>query len=85
MAARDRFSKKITCPQCGHTGIADISETDDPHRKTPGFAVDHMPTGFETEKSSAWPETYIVRCGCGRKFPFLQVAVGAVAAGSRRR
>ncbi len=70
MAARDRFSKKLTCPQCGNTGIAEVSEDDHPSRKHPAFSVDDMPTGFFEEKSSNFQETYIVRCECSRKFPF---------------
>ncbi|NLS04918.1 hypothetical protein HGP14_16360 [Rhizobium sp. P32RR-XVIII] len=70
MAARDRYSKKLTCPQCGNTGIADVSEDDHPSCKHPAFSIDDMPAGFFEEKNSNFPETYIVRCECSRKFPF---------------
>lgn len=78
MLGRDRFSKKLICPQCGNSGIADVSEIDDTRRKTPGFAVDVMPPGFATEKTSNYPQTYIVKCGCGRKFPFETVVAAPV-------
>jgi hypothetical protein len=70
MAARDRFSKKLTCPQCGNTGFAEASEDDHPSRKNPAFRVDQLPKGFFEQKSSNFQETYIIRCECNRKFPF---------------
>ncbi|AJD41721.1 hypothetical protein IE4872_CH02510 [Rhizobium gallicum] len=70
MAARDRFSKKLTCPQCGNTGFAEASEDDHPSRKNPAFRVDQLPKGFFEQKSSNFQETYIIRCECSRKFPF---------------
>ena len=73
MAARDRFSKKLTCPQCGNTGFAEVSEDDKP-RKHPGFKIDRMPRGFFEEKASNFQETFILRCECSRKFPFRTLA-----------
>jgi hypothetical protein len=70
MAARDRFSKKLTCPQCGNTGFAEASEDDHPSRKHPAFRVDQLPKGFFEQKNSKFQETYIIRCECSRKFPF---------------
>jgi hypothetical protein len=70
MAARDRFSKKLTCPQCGNNGFAEASEDEHRVRKHPGFAVDKMPKGFFEQRSSNFQESYVVRCQCGRKFPF---------------
>jgi hypothetical protein len=70
MAARDRFSKKLTCPQCGNSGFAEVSEDDHASRKHPAFKVDQMPRGFFEEKASNFQETYVVRCECTRKFPF---------------
>ncbi|TCL75481.1 hypothetical protein [Rhizobium sp. BK251] len=70
MAARDRFSKKLTCPQCGNMGFAEASEDDHSSRPHPAFAVDRMPRGFFPQRASNFQETYIIRCECGRKFPF---------------
>ncbi|MBZ5762839.1 MULTISPECIES: hypothetical protein [Rhizobium] len=73
MAARDRFSKKLICPQCGHSGFAEASEDDDRNRKTPGFAIDVMPRGFYEQRASKFQESSIIRCHCGRKFPFRAI------------
>ena len=70
MASRDRFSKKLTCPQCNSTGFAEASEDDHPTRKHPGFQVDQLPKGFFEQRASNFQESYIIRCECGRKFPF---------------
>ncbi len=70
MASRDRFSKKLTCPQCSNTGFAEASEDDHPTRKHPGFQVDLLPKGFFEQRASHFQESYIIKCECGRKFPF---------------
>jgi hypothetical protein len=70
MVLRDRFSKKLTCPQCGNGGFAEASESDDPRRKHPDFKVDVLPKGFFVQRSSNRQETFVVKCECGRKFPF---------------
>ncbi|KWV52693.1 MULTISPECIES: hypothetical protein [Rhizobium] len=77
MALRDRFSKKLTCPQCGNAGFAEASETDDPKRKHPGFSVDHLPRGFFIQRASNHQETSMIKCECGRKFPFRSLAEAA--------
>jgi hypothetical protein len=79
MAARDRFSKKIICPQCGNSGFAEASEDEHPSRKHPGFAIDLMPKGFFEQRSSRYQESYIIRCQCGRKFPFRSVTEAATS------
>jgi hypothetical protein len=77
MALRDRFSKKLTCPQCGNSGFAEASEIDDPRRKHPGFIVDHLPRGFFIQRPSNHQETCMIKCECGRKFAFRSVAEAA--------
>ncbi|TCM80909.1 hypothetical protein EV291_102363 [Rhizobium sp. BK068] len=77
MALRDRFSKKLTCPQCGNSGFAEASEIDDPKRKHPGFSVDHLPRGFFIQRASNHQETSMIKCECGRKFPFRSLAEAA--------
>lgn len=73
MTARDRFSKKITCPQCGHNGFAEASEDEHTSRKHPGFTIDLMPKGFFEQRASNYQESYVIRCECGRKFPFRAI------------
>ena len=77
MAARDRYSRKLECPQCGHSGFAEVSEDDDPRRKDPGFQIDDMPKGFSTEFASRDPAKYMLRCQCGHKFRFARKSVYA--------
>ena len=60
----------VRCPQCGNAGFAEASETDDPKRKHPGFSVDHLPRGFFIQRASNHQETSMIKCECGRKFPF---------------
>jgi hypothetical protein len=77
MALRDRFSKKLTCPQCGNSGFAEASEADDPKRKHPGFNVDHLPRGLFIQRQTNFQETSVIKCECGRKFPFSTLAEAA--------
>ncbi len=77
MALRDLFSKKLTCPQCGNTGFAEASEVDDPTRKHPDFKIDKLPRGFFVQRPSKYQETYMLKCECGRKFPFRSLAEAA--------
>lgn len=84
MAARDRYSRKLECSQCGHTGYAEVSEDDSPRRKTRDFRIDDMPRGFETEFSSPNPQKYMVRCHCGHKFRFERETVYAPGGEPRR-
>ena len=79
MALRDRFSKKLTCPQCGNSGFAEASEIDDARRKHPGFTVDKLPRGFAMQRASNYQETSTIKCECGRKFVFRSVAEAASA------
>lgn len=74
MALRDRFSKKLTCPQCGNSGFAEASENDDSRRKHPGFSVDQLPRGFFMQRASNYQETSMIKCECGRKFPFRSLS-----------
>ncbi|MGF9693899.1 hypothetical protein AAIH46_13870 [Rhizobium sp. 0TCS1.26] len=84
MAARDRYSRKLECPQCGHAGFAEVSEDDDPRRKDPGFSVDEMPKGFFTEFASRDPKKYMLRCQCSHKFRFESKSVYAPGGEPRR-
>ena len=77
MAARDRYSRKLECPQCGHNGFAEVSDNDDPRGKDRDFAVDEMPRGFFTEFASRDPRKYMLRCQCGHKFRFERKSVYA--------
>ncbi len=77
MAIRDRFSKKLSCPQCGNTGFAEASEIDDAKRKHPDFKVDQLPRGFGVQRASNHQESFMLKCECGRKFPFRSLAEAA--------
>lgn len=77
MAARDRYSRKLECSQCGHAGFAEVSEDDTPSRKTRGFEIDALPSGFETEFASSNPRRHMIRCRCGHKFKFEQTTAYA--------
>ncbi|MDX3927369.1 MAG: hypothetical protein QHC90_16390 [Shinella sp.] len=77
MAARDRYSRKLECSKCHHTGFAEVSEDDDPRRRNPGFVIDAMPAGFSTERPSSDPAKHMIRCRCGSVFPFKQKTVYA--------
>lgn len=72
-----RFSKKLNCPQCGNEGFAEASEVDDPKRKHPDFKVDQLPRGFGVQRPSNNQENFMIKCECGRKFPFRSVAEAA--------
>ncbi|KQY12741.1 hypothetical protein [Rhizobium sp. Root482] len=77
MAARDRYSRKLECGNCGHAGFADVSEEEDPRRKTRGFQIDSLAPGFETEFASTNPRKHVIRCHCGHKFKFEQTTAYA--------
>jgi len=53
MAARDRFELDLTCPQCGATGTAQVSEDDYPFMRSPHFRIDEIPAGFVMTKAAA--------------------------------
>ncbi len=78
MAARDRYSRKLECAQCGHSGYAEVSEDDMPSRAHPDFTIDSMPPGFVTERNSKYPDRHMIRCRCGYIFRFQQKSVYAV-------
>ena len=85
MAARDRYSRKLECSQCGNVGFAEVSETDDRRQGNRDFRIDELPKGFLTEFASTDPRKYMVRCSqCGHKFRFEQKTVYAPGGEPRR-
>jgi RecJ-like exonuclease len=69
MAARDRFEITVKCPKCGVSGTAQVSEDDYPFMRSPGFAVDGLPSGFvETKYAERRQETEVMCTKC--KVPF---------------
>ncbi|MGK9053786.1 hypothetical protein QTA58_17500 [Neorhizobium sp. CSC1952] len=85
MAARDRYSRKLECSQCGNTGFAEVSESDDKRQRSRDFRIDELPHGFFTEFASTDPRKYMLRCGqCGHKFRFEQKSVYAPGGEPRR-
>lgn len=85
MAARDRYSRKLECPNCGHNGFVEVSEADDPRRQNRDFSIDEMPQGFATERPSPDPQKHMIRCHCGNVFRFEQKTVYAPGGEPRRR
>ncbi|POO57437.1 hypothetical protein CTT39_01735 [Agrobacterium rosae] len=78
MASRDRYSRKLECAKCGHSGFAEASEKDEKHYADVDFRIDEMPQGFRTERPSGNPAEYMIRCAqCGSIFRFLQKAAYA--------
>jgi len=68
MASRDEFEIKLTCPQCGNSGTALVSENDYAFMRHPGFMIDSFPEGMSLEKYSNYRQETLVRCKCGEVF-----------------
>lgn len=84
MTARDRYSRKLECAKCDHSGYAEVSEDDMPSRANPDFRVDSLPYGFTTERASKYPDRHMIRCRCGHVFKFQQKTVYAAGGEPRR-
>ena len=84
MAARDRYSRKLECAMCGHSGYAEVSEDDMPSRAHPDFTVDSLPHGFATERASKHPDKHMIRCRCGHVYKFRQKTAYAEGGEPRR-
>lgn len=68
MAARDRYSVDLNCPDCGETGRADCSEDDYPFMRSLDFSVDHIQGGFAVTKLGETPMATDISCKkCGLK------------------
>ena len=84
MASRDRYSRKLECSKCGHSGFAEVSEIDEKQNPNVDFRIDEMPAGFRAERPSGNPAEYMIRCAqCGNIFRFSQKA--AYAPGGEQR
>lgn len=55
MTARDRYTVTLTCPQCGVTGKANVSENDS-RWSGPEFSVESVPDGFVYSHPSPFPQ-----------------------------
>lgn len=78
MASRDRYSRKLECSKCGHSGFAEVSEIDEKQNPNVDFRIDEMPAGFRAERPSGNPAEYMIRCAqCGNIFRFSQKAAYA--------
>ena len=55
MTARDRFTAKLVCPKCNHTGEAKLSQEDGWSYITGDMStsVDHLPDGFKVVKDNS--------------------------------
>jgi RecJ-like exonuclease len=62
MAARDRWTIELKCPQCGAGGTARVSEDDYMFMRSPGFRVDSVPDGFEVTKETEYQDQTDIGC-----------------------
>ncbi len=68
MAARDRYSVKLECKNCGEKGSMDVSENDYPFMKRLDFSVDAIEGRFDVSGSMETLSSTYVDCGlCGAK------------------
>lgn len=68
--SRERYEMRMTCPKCGHSGMARISENDYPFMKSLDRTVTDFPAGFSEGKPSRVENITHVRCQCGFEFDF---------------
>lgn len=69
MAGRDRDQLTMTCPQCGQSGVAEVSTSDSMFATTEGFSVDKFPAGFSLAKDGGgYQKNTEVRHSCGGVF-----------------
>lgn len=67
MAARDRYTSKIECPNCHEKGILHISEDDHPYMRELHRKVDSVEGPFSATMAN--DENIAVYCNaCGHKF-----------------
>ncbi len=62
MAARDRWSYEVKCPQCGTVGKADVSENDYPFMRKVDHTVDHLTEGFEVLQAGDTASATLIGC-----------------------
>lgn len=69
MAGRDRDKLTMKCPNCGKSGIAEVSTSDSMFAKNEGFNVDKFPSGFSLSKDGRGDKSKTeVRHDCGATF-----------------
>jgi hypothetical protein len=59
MSIRSRWVENLRCPQCGQTGVAKLSTTDD---QSWGVRVDELPAGFKMARSGTYSNFFCVLC-----------------------
>lgn len=69
MAARDRYSVDIICPNCGEIGALHISEADHPYIRSPDREVDGV-TGNFNARTLNEVKIEITCKTCGTIFPW---------------
>lgn len=65
MAARDRYTSEVTCPECGNKGILHISENDYSFMRNLRRAVDRVEGEFTAEVDR--DNRIHVTCKCGHE------------------
>ena len=68
MAKPDRWSQKLLCPDCGKTGIANMSDDPGPLIQADYNArVDLLPDGFKTLKRASRAGSVDIACMCSER------------------
>ena len=65
MAARDRYTSELSCPNCGNKGVLHISEDDYPFMKNLHRSVDSVEGDFVADVDR--DNKVHVTCKCGHK------------------
>lgn len=69
MAARDRFTSCIECPNCGQKGVLHISEDDHPYMRNPHREIDEIEGEFKTTVTGGVDAS--ITCGkCNTNFTY---------------
>ncbi len=67
MAARDRYSYEVKCPNCGQEGTFHVSEDDYPFMRGPDRTVDHIVGDFTATVSNGVTVNAVCK-KCGTAF-----------------
>ena len=66
MAARDRFTYNLKCPECGATGVANASQEDGWSylNGDQSTSIDSVPDGFIDKSTGARKDIHCAACEC---------------------
>lgn len=66
--SRERYDTTLTCPECGHSGTARVSENDYPFMRSLDRTILNFPAGMSEAKPSRKENITHVLCKCGAEF-----------------